>query len=93
MFVNFRNPVPASDASSNEEVEFLKATVGELSRQVAALQTDLSTVKLQEFEAHEAHALRAQVRNNLKWVKDKKIKMKSFVPKNINISSHMLNVL
>lgn len=45
----------ASDASSNEELEFLKQTVSELSRQVAELQTELSAAKLQEFEATEAN--------------------------------------
>lgn len=45
----------ASDSSSNEEVEFLKSTVAELSAQVAALQTDLQTARLHEFEAHEAN--------------------------------------
>ncbi|CAH2985102.1 unnamed protein product [Chilo suppressalis] len=50
----------ASDASSNEEVEFLKQTVSELSRQIAELQTELSTAKLHEFEAHEANVALAQ---------------------------------
>lgn len=56
------NLLLASDTSTNEEVEFLKQTVGDLSRQVAALQTELSAARLQEFEAHEAGATRAQVR-------------------------------
>ncbi|PZC78227.1 hypothetical protein B5X24_HaOG202478 [Helicoverpa armigera] len=50
----------ASDASSNEEVEFLKQTVSELSRQVAALQTELAAARLQEFEAQEANVATAQ---------------------------------
>ncbi|KAG6456819.1 hypothetical protein O3G_MSEX009963 [Manduca sexta] len=50
----------ASDTSSNEEVEFLKQTVSELSRQIASLQTDLNTAKLQEFEAHEANVALGQ---------------------------------
>lgn len=50
----------ASDTSSNEEVEFLKQTVTELSRQIASLQTDLNTAKLQEFEAHEANVALSQ---------------------------------
>ncbi|XP_038219723.1 shootin-1 [Zerene cesonia] len=43
----------SSEASSNEEVEFLKRTVSELSEQVAALQTEAGAAKLHEFEAHE----------------------------------------
>ncbi|XP_075986837.1 uncharacterized protein LOC142983715 [Anticarsia gemmatalis] len=50
----------ASDSSSNEEVEFLKQTVSELSQQLAALQTELSAAKLHEFEAHEANVAIAQ---------------------------------
>ncbi|KAJ0170677.1 hypothetical protein K1T71_013449 [Dendrolimus kikuchii] len=50
----------ASDISGNEEVEFLKQTVSELSKQIASLQTDLNTAKLQEFEAHEANVALAQ---------------------------------
>ncbi|OWR51449.1 putative Rho-associated protein kinase [Danaus plexippus plexippus] len=50
----------ASDSSSNEEVEFLKRTVTELSEQVAALQTDANAARLQEFEAHEATVQLAQ---------------------------------
>ncbi|KAJ8709894.1 hypothetical protein PYW08_009898 [Mythimna loreyi] len=50
----------ASDTSSNEEVEFLKQTVSELSRQIAALQTELNAAKLQEFEAQEANVAIAQ---------------------------------
>jgi hypothetical protein len=53
--------VLASDVSSNEEVEFLKQTVSELSRQVAELQTELNTAKLHEFEAHEVNVALAQV--------------------------------
>ncbi|KOB77551.1 Rho-associated protein kinase [Operophtera brumata] len=51
----------ASDTSSNEEVEFLKQTVSELSRQIAALQTELNEAKLHEFEAHESNVALAQV--------------------------------
>ncbi|CAG5020855.1 unnamed protein product [Parnassius apollo] len=50
----------ASDSSSNEEVEFLKRTVSELSEQVAALQTELSAARLHEFEAHEHSVALAQ---------------------------------
>ncbi|KAJ8715809.1 hypothetical protein PYW07_010291 [Mythimna separata] len=50
----------ASDTSSNEEVEFLKQTVSELSRQIATLQTELNAAKLQEFEAQEANVAIAQ---------------------------------
>ncbi|XP_028174176.1 myocardial zonula adherens protein-like isoform X3 [Ostrinia furnacalis] len=50
----------ASDTSSNEEVEFLKQTVCELSRQTAELQTELSAAKLHEFEAHELNVALAQ---------------------------------
>lgn len=53
--------ITASDASSNEEVEFLKQTVSELSRQIATLQTELNAAKLQEFEAQEANVAIAQV--------------------------------
>ncbi|CAB3232549.1 unnamed protein product [Arctia plantaginis] len=45
----------ASDTSSNEEVEFLKQTVADLSQQIASLQTELNQAKLHEFEAHEAN--------------------------------------
>lgn len=44
-----------SDTSVNEEVEFLKQTVADLSQQIAALQTELNAAKLQEFEAQEAN--------------------------------------
>ncbi|XP_063389307.1 arp2/3 complex-activating protein rickA-like [Cydia fagiglandana] len=50
----------ASDTSSNEEVEFLKQTVSDLSKQVASLQAELSAARLQEFEAHESTAALAQ---------------------------------
>ncbi|XP_063369392.1 shootin-1 [Cydia amplana] len=50
----------ASDSSSNEEVEFLKQTVSDLSKQVASLQAELSAARLQEFEAHESTAALAQ---------------------------------
>ncbi|KAL0861170.1 hypothetical protein ABMA27_009653 [Loxostege sticticalis] len=50
----------ASDTSSNEEVEFLKQTVSELSKQIAELQTELNTAKLHEFEAHEVNVALAQ---------------------------------
>ncbi|XP_045780713.1 shootin-1-like isoform X2 [Maniola jurtina] len=43
----------ASDTSSNEEVEFLKRCVSELSEQIATLQTEANAAKLHEFEAHE----------------------------------------
>ncbi|XP_048486533.1 shootin-1 isoform X1 [Plutella xylostella] len=42
-----------SDASTNEEIEFLKQTVSSLSRQVAELQTQLEAAQLQEFEAQQ----------------------------------------
>lgn len=42
-----------SDTSSNEELEFLKRCVSELSSQVAQLQTELSAAKLGEFESQE----------------------------------------
>ncbi|CAF4839187.1 unnamed protein product [Pieris macdunnoughi] len=45
----------SSEASSNEEVEFLKRTVSELSEQIAALQTEANAAKLHEFEAHEVN--------------------------------------
>lgn len=54
---------PASDASSNEEVEFLKQTVQDLSRQIASLQTELNTARLQEFEAQEANVALTQVKS------------------------------
>ncbi|KAI5641074.1 shootin-1 [Phthorimaea operculella] len=50
----------ASDTSSNEEVEFLKQQISELSQQVAALQTEVNAAKLQEFEAHEQTVALAQ---------------------------------
>ncbi|XP_050674900.1 shootin-1-like [Leptidea sinapis] len=45
----------SSEASSNEEVEFLKRCVSELSEQVASLQTEASAARLHEFEAHETN--------------------------------------
>ncbi|CAG4973315.1 unnamed protein product [Colias eurytheme] len=45
----------SSEASTNEEVEFLKRTVSELSEQIATLQTEASAAKLHEFEAHEVN--------------------------------------
>ncbi|XP_048001665.1 myosin-11-like isoform X1 [Leguminivora glycinivorella] len=56
----------ASDTSSNEEVEFLKQTVSDLSKQVASLQAELSAARLQEFEAHESTAALAQELDNEK---------------------------
>ncbi|XP_041985297.1 shootin-1-like [Aricia agestis] len=63
----------ASD-SSNEEVEFLKRTVQELSAQVAALQTDINNARLHEFEAHE---LGAQLQQDLEMEKEKNSRLET----------------
>ncbi|XP_026316631.1 actin cytoskeleton-regulatory complex protein PAN1-like isoform X2 [Hyposmocoma kahamanoa] len=50
----------ASDTSSNEEVEFLKQQIAELTQQVASLQTEANAAKLHEFEAHEINVTTTQ---------------------------------
>lgn len=50
----------ASDSSSNEEVEFLKQTVCELSAQLAAGRAELAAARLLEFEAREEAVAAAQ---------------------------------
>lgn len=60
----------ASDTSSNEEVEFLKRTVSELSEQIATLQTEVNTARLHEFEAHE---INVQLTQELETEKEKSV--------------------
>ncbi|CAH0721330.1 unnamed protein product, partial [Brenthis ino] len=60
----------ASDTSSNEEVEFLKRTVSELSEQVATLQTEVNAARLHEFEAHE---LNVQLTQELETEREKTV--------------------
>ncbi|XP_013165266.1 PREDICTED: shootin-1-like [Papilio xuthus] len=58
--IDLTDTTDAASDSSNEEVEFLKRTVSELSAQVGALQADLSAARLHEFEAHEHNVALAQ---------------------------------
>lgn len=51
----------ASESSGGEELDGLRETVAELSAEVARLQTELNTIKLQEFEATEINVNITQV--------------------------------